>query len=117
MIFLTSSYYNAFRSNLQSLTVKNTGLTLFTETEIIFGMKTKQNINAELAKKLKHLAIESGDNQRGGHFGTLAKELGVTRRTIHNIVYGKCSVGLAKKISALSSGAISEREVRWKYPL
>jgi hypothetical protein len=68
----------------------------------------KRNKNIEI--KLKHLAIDTG-----GTFRTLGDALGVTDRTIQNVIYGICSKSLAVKIEELSKGKIKSKEARWDY--
>ena len=66
--------------------------------------------NQLLEKKLKHLAID-----HGGTWKTLGGALGVTDRTIQNIIHGTCSYSLAVRIEKLSKNKIKRKEARWDY--
>jgi plasmid maintenance system antidote protein VapI len=67
------------------------------------AMKT----NHKLKRKIQHLAVD-----HGGNFRTLAEKLGVTRRTVWNVIYGRCGKDLALKIVGLSNGEIEYKELR-----
>jgi hypothetical protein len=63
--------------------------------------------NYKLKKQLQHLAVD-----HGGNFRTLAEHLGVTRRTVWNVIYGQCGKDLAAKIVNLSKGRIKYNDLR-----